>query len=261
MTGETAERRIVVVIGGATDIGPSIAGALAQPGSDVIIIDDGGAAFDEALGAVVRSGGRAFAIETSLDDPASILGLKDRLPAEVIRCDVLVNAQFAMSKADAQSEPLEEWERVLRTNLTGPFAAVQSLLPLLRRAPAASVVNVGSIDGMLGNPALASYSASKGGLIALTHVMTHALGKYGIRVNYVARCGTSRLLGATGAPAENDRVAFEAQVAAVTPLGRLGRPEETAEVIRFLASPAASFMSGAVIAIDGGRTAITPGTF
>jgi NAD(P)-dependent dehydrogenase (short-subunit alcohol dehydrogenase family) len=245
-----------VVVGAATDIGPAIARTLAGDDYRMVLVDDPGRPLAKVAAECAAGSGAPIVLELPLDQPAELVRLRDRLPSDVGRCDVLVNAPFAAVRAGALTEDLEDWERVLRINLTGPMAAVQGLLTPLRHAPAASVVNVGSIDGLLGNPQLASYSASKGGLVALTHVLAESLGPDGIRVNYVARCGTPRAT----TPEDPERAVFEARLSAATPLGRLGSPDEIAEVVRFLASPAASFISGAVITVDGGRTSITPGT-
>lgn len=255
MTTTTEQAHIAIVVGGATDLGPAIARALSAPRVTVILVDDPAAEFGEAAAGCEQAGATAIAVPIKLDDPVALSRLPDALPPFVDHCDVLVNAPFAVNSVSDGAEALADWERIIRINLTGPYVVVQGLLPLLRRATSASIVNVGSIDGVLGNPALPSYSAAKGGLVALTHVMAQTLGSSGIRVNYVARCGTQHPSPSAA------RAAFEARVGSVTPLGRLGMPEETAEVVRFLASPASSYVSGSVVTVDGGRTAATPATY
>lgn len=120
---------------------------------------------------------------------------------------------------------------------------------MLKSSGSSAVVHIGSVDGFLGNAAVPSYSASKGGLIPLTHIMADEFAPYGIGVNCVARAATA------GGPVPHD-----AELVAATPLGRIAEPAEVASAVRFLASAEASYITGTVLTVDGGRTAITPGT-
>lgn len=137
-------------------------------------------------------------------------------------------------------------------NVLGPVFAARAFLPLLKRSPAPAIVHCGSIDGTLGNPQVPSYSAAKGAIVSLTHVMADEFAQYGIRVNCVARAMT----------VDPDRTVHPMYERLVeeTPLGRPSFMEEVVAAIEFLASPAASYITGVVLPVDGGRTAITPGT-
>jgi NAD(P)-dependent dehydrogenase (short-subunit alcohol dehydrogenase family) len=133
----------------------------------------------------------------------------------------------------------------------GTIGRACAFLPLLKRAGRAGVVHLGSVDGNLGNPRVPSYSAAKGGLVPLTHVMPHEFAPFGIRVNCVARAAVDE----PGPP-----TSLRDRVVAVTPLGRVAQAAEIAAAVAFLASEDASLVTGAVIVVDGGRTGITPGT-
>ena len=147
----------------------------------------------------------------------------------------------------------ETWTTMIARNLTSAFLCSQAFLPLMKKAGSGAIIHHGSIDGVLGNPYIAAYSAGKGGLLSLTHVMAHDLGKYNIRVNCISSSGPRQNPVAVS-PVDKSRVA-------VTPLGRQGTPHDVAPAVLFLASDGASFISGANIVVDGGRTATTHGCY
>jgi len=142
---------------------------------------------------------------------------------------------------------------MIARNLTAAFVCSQKFLPLMKKSPGGAIINHASIDGLLGNPSIAAYSAGKGGIIPLTHVMAHDLGKYGIRVNCISTGGIRDGEGAAR-PQDESRVR-------VTPLHRTGTPEDVARVALFLACEWSSYVNGANIVVDGARTAITQGCY
>ncbi|MCH9670388.1 MAG: SDR family oxidoreductase, partial [Gammaproteobacteria bacterium] len=155
---------------------------------------------------------------------------------------------------------LDTWNAQIAINLTAPFLCSQHLLPALKVSGNAAIVNHGSIDGVLGNPGLVAYSAAKGGMQPLTHVMGFALAKYGIRVNCI-NTGALRE-SREGIPLSVDRATrpFSAAQRDTTPMRRPALVEEAASAALFLASDASSYVNGSVITVDGGRSVITPGT-
>lgn len=177
---------------------------------------------------------------------------------------VLFNNAAVAERAEFEDISLADWNRQVAVNLTAPFLCSQKLLPALRAAGSATIIHHGSIDGVFGNPTLVAYSAAKGGLQPLTHLMGFWLATHGIRVN----CINSGALRESkqGIPVRLNRdnragaPMSEAQLHA-TPMARPGFIEEAADVALYLASDESSYINGSVITLDGGRTGITPGTF
>jgi NAD(P)-dependent dehydrogenase (short-subunit alcohol dehydrogenase family) len=160
---------------------------------------------------------------------------------------------MALDWASIEDSDIERWSEVCRVNILGPVVSTKVFLPLLRQSAGGSIVHLGSIDGLLGNPRVPSYSASKGAIVPLTHVMAHELAADHIRVNCVARAAVA---GHPKAPPSDQTAA----VLAATPLHRAADPAEVAAAVAFLASDEASYITGTVLAVDGGRSGLTPGT-
>jgi NAD(P)-dependent dehydrogenase (short-subunit alcohol dehydrogenase family) len=230
-------------------VGAACARLFAARGAQVVVVDPDAGALDALKAEIETDGGRMQPVAADCADPVALTRVADGLESPV---HALVNCQSNPESESLEAASVEALERVVRADLLGPLFASKAFLPRLKAANGASIIHIGSIDGMLGNPHIPSYSMAKGGLIPLTHVMADEFAPYAIRVNYVAR-GMAVDRGEALHPAY-------APLVEQTPLGRPAYPEEIAEVVCFLASEAASYVTGAVLPVDGGRIGITPGT-
>lgn len=222
----------------------------AARGADVLALDGNPAALDQL--ANKASGLRLETGCADLLDPAALVAAAADWGGRTGKVDALIACHAEMEEGGFEASSFESWQRIVSFNLLGPVYAAKALLPLLKAAGQSAIVHLGSIDGILGNPNYPSYSAAKGGIVPLTHIMAQDLGRHGIRVNNAAR---AFFVGHDFQPTP-----FHDEVFRLTPLGRPGYPEELAALVRFLASPEASYVTGATVPIDGGRSGITPAT-
>lgn len=246
--------RVAVITGSGSGIGRASALAFAREGATVICVDWNEDANQETVAAISNQGETAQAIRADIGNERDVQELAKAVSQDHDRVDVLFNNAGLLDWASIEESTLETWERNVRVNLTGTFLVTKALLPLLKKSDRGSIINNGSIDGLHGNPGVAAYSAAKGGLIPLTHVMAYEFGKHNVRVNCIAPGGISTGL------LENIPEGVAERVTGKTPLGRFGTAEEVAAAAVFFASDESSYISGATLVIDGGRTGITPGT-
>jgi NAD(P)-dependent dehydrogenase (short-subunit alcohol dehydrogenase family) len=241
----------VVIVPARVDFGESAALAFSTWGAHIFLVDDASDRADQICAAVVAAGGTATSLVANTIDPESLRSAAAAVARITDSVSVLVTGHMAASVASFEDSTDESWRRVTEVNFLGPVFASKAFLPLLKQAGGAAIVHVSSFDGILGNASVPSASASKGAIYPLTHCMADELAKYQIRVNAVAR-------GAADDPTI-DGASFFGQLIEQTPLGRVAQPAEIAAAVRFLASRDASFITGATLVVDGGRTAITPG--
>jgi NAD(P)-dependent dehydrogenase (short-subunit alcohol dehydrogenase family) len=249
-TGEVAGK-IAVVTGGSSGIGAATARALSTHGATVVVTDVADAAGEELTAELVREGATAryrhldVALAEAWED--IVASTEERYG----RLDILVNNAGIGSMPDVESETLEGWERVIAVNQTGVWLGMRAVVPAMRRAGGGSIVNVSSIFGAVGGfGSSIAYHAAKGAVRLMSRNAAIRYAKEGIRVNSIhpGFIETPILAPIQGTP-------FEEAIVSGTPMGRLGRPEEIGEVIAFLASDRASYITGAEIFVDGGWTA------
>ncbi len=243
--------RVAIVTGGSRGLGEEMAEGLAEAGASLMIC----ARREQWLTPTLESfRGRGFTAEGMTCDvsaPDQVQAVVDRTIATFGKIDILINNAGIAWAAEPDSMPLDRWQKVIDTNLTGTFLFSQAAGREMLKRQSGCIINIASIAGMIGSISTshwAGYAASKAGMVGLTRELAATWGRQGIRVNAIAPgYFHSRL-------ADPAIVHAEPQIKATSPIGRVGESGELKGVAVFLASDAASYMTGQTIVVDGGRT-------
>jgi 3-oxoacyl-[acyl-carrier protein] reductase len=245
--------KVAVVTGGGSGIGSAIALALAEAGASVAVC---GLLLDQCETTCMeigkRFGAKARAHSCDVRDKAQIDSLVNSVLGEFGRIDILVNNAGVTSNFHVFELREEEWNRVIDTNLKGSFLFSQAAGRAMAKSGGGVIINIGSQLGEVARPNKAHYVSSKGGIGMLTKALALDLAAFGIRVNNVAPGPVETELAA---PLLKDPVSRSAIMERL-PLGRIGRPEDIAGAVVFLASDAASFVTGTTLVVDGGYLAM-----
>jgi len=253
MPGRLAEKNAIVTGGGA-GIGRAIAELFGREGARISILDRDRELAEKAKFTLLAEGIDVDAYCVDVTDAQGVAGAVARISVDCGgTIHVLVNNAGIAEFSALEETPLESWNRIMAVNVTGTFLCSQAVLPLMTQG--GSIVNVASIAGLIGIPKMPAYCASKAAVIGLTRQMAADYTSLGIRVNCLC---PGRIAGT-----ELDRWIMETDSDEATrakmakyPIGRFGRPDEIAQAALFLASDESSFMSGAVLTVDGGMTVI-----
>ncbi len=239
--------KVAFVTGAARGIGFSAAEKLAENGAAVAIADINAAQADESAAALRAKGFKAIGVSLNVADNASIAAAVAAAAAELGGIDIVVNSAGILSAATIENMQRDEWNRVQDVNLGGTFFVAQAALPYLKKSAAARIINISSLTGRNGGfEGSMSYAASKGGVIAITRGMARRLASFKITVNAVCPgpIETEILKGYTPEAVERQK--------SVILLGRLGKPEEVAAAVCYLASDEAGFTTGVALDVNGG---------
>lgn len=239
------EGRVALVTGGAQSIGAAIADGLAAAGATVVVGDLNTSPTHESIALDVSDEGQVESAIASIVDTHGSLS-------------IVVNNAGIMFEEPVAEHSLERWNHMLAVNLTGPMLITKHAAAHLQASGHGAIVNVGSIEGDRCNPNHAAYAATKSGVHGLTRATAIDLGPMGIRCNAIAPGWIDTPLNANYVDTHPDRDAVIDELAKLHPVGRVGTPGDVADVVVWLASDQAEFVTGQVITIDGGRTSRPP---
>jgi NAD(P)-dependent dehydrogenase (short-subunit alcohol dehydrogenase family) len=251
----TFEGQVAVVTGGAAGIGEAAARGFAREGATVVILDVDQAGAERLAAELRDAGAVAQAVAVDVSDPTAVDAALDAIVAEHGRLDVLhANAGIEWTKTVEDTEP-EEWSRVIGVNLTGVYACGRAALRIMKPRGRGAIVVTASPHATRTVPDAGAYAASKGGALAVTKAMALEAALTGVRVNAVVPGAIDTPMLRREAAVSADPEEQIRRFGAMQPVGRLGRPEEVAEAVLFLASDRAGFITGATLHVDGGQDA------
>ena len=240
--------QVAIVTGAARGLGQTIARDLATSGAVVACIDVNEELLAETVKSIEESGGKAAAFPCDVTDGDRVTEVVKAVAKQFGRLDILVNNAGVTRDNLVMRMKDDEWDLVLGINLRGTFLFTRAAAKPMSKGKRGRIINVASVSGLMGNPGQANYSASKAGVIGLTRTVSRELSKRNITVNAVA----PGFIATDMAAKLGDEIIE--QITAETPLGRLGSPQDVADAVLFLASEAASFITGHVLVVDGGLT-------
>jgi NAD(P)-dependent dehydrogenase (short-subunit alcohol dehydrogenase family) len=250
LQGETA-----LITGGGTGLGRAIALAFAREGAKVAVAGRRLDKLQEIVSEIERQGLQALAIPCDVTSGQDAARAVAETAARFGRLNILVNNAGALHVSTIETIPEQEWDRVMSVNVKGPFLMSRAALAELRKAGGGAIVNIGSILGLIGAKERAAYCASKGGVTMLTKAMALDHAHENIRVNCICPAIVETDLVRGLFDSAPDGEALRRARASLIPLGRMGSPEDVAEMAVFLASRESSWMTGAAIPLDGGLSA------
>jgi NAD(P)-dependent dehydrogenase (short-subunit alcohol dehydrogenase family) len=246
--------KIAIVTGGASGIGEACSKRFAKDGAMVLVADVNDECGRECVQKISSEGGKARFVHVDVTSPPEIEHLINRTSEEFGKIDILLNNVGINPVGNAVDATLEDWDNVMRVNLRSAFLGCKFIIPIMIKCGGGSIINMGSVSGLEAGPVSQTiYEVSKAGIIALTKSVAQDFGSHNIRANCICPGATATALIRKF---EQSLTSAERQAwMGIIPMGRLAEPEEIASVAAFLASADASYVNGAIITVDGGRTA------
>jgi NAD(P)-dependent dehydrogenase (short-subunit alcohol dehydrogenase family) len=249
---EATTSTVAVVTGGAAGIGRAVARRLAADGAAVMIGDVDAAAAAGVADEIVAAGGRAGALAADVSVAADVEALVAAAVERFGRLDVMVNNAGVAVPGSVTGISEDDWDRVLAVNLKSVWLGMRFAVPPLRASGGGAIVNMSSVQALLGFPGWAAYAATKGAIISLTRQASVEYAADGIRVNCIAPGTIMTPMNERIFRTAPDRQALIDSWNSMHPLGRFGQPEEVAAAVAYLASADASFITGVCLRVDGG---------
>ena len=243
--------RVAIVTGASRGLGRAMALALAGAGADVALAARSVTELEETARAIEKLGRRALVLPTDVAVYSQVETLVERAAQTLGRLDIVVNNSGIATVLPAAEMPPEDFRRTVEVNLVGVFNGCRAAAGRLIAQKSGKIINVASVVGALGMPGYAAYSASKGGVIALTRALAVEWARFNIQVNAMAPGWfvTDMNSQAFGDPKVRERLLRD------VPARRTGRPEEIGPLVVYLASPASDYMTGQTVFLDGGHSA------
>ncbi len=246
--------KVAVVTGGSTGIGRACAQEFAAEGAAVVIADVNAQQGEELAAAIVAAGGQALFQHTDVSQDASVQAMAEAACERFGGIDCLVNSAAIQSYGSVVTTDEDTWDRTLDINLKGIYLAAKHCIPRIAQRGGGAVTSIASVQGLISQPDVAAYTATKGAIIAMTRTMALDHADDGVRVNAVSPGSIDTPMLRGSAELFNPDAVAEtlASWGELHPLGRVGQPREVARVVLFLSSDDASFMTGANVVVDGG---------
>jgi len=239
--------RVAVVTGAGRGIGRAIALVLAREGAKVCLVDIDEERLEAIQAEIAGTGREAFTLLCDITKMSQVMERMGWIKETVGRVDILVNNAGIIRRGTIETVTEEDWDRVIEVNLKGTFNCCKAVVEMMKKQGYGKIVNVSSIAGKLGDITSApGYGPSKAGVDALTKTLARQLAQYGVNVNGVSPHAIETEMSAQW-PEQRRK-----EIIASIPLGRLGRPEDVAEAVLFLASDDASFITGEILDVNGG---------